>query len=197
VCGPGSQLCASWRSVSRLLLGAYEFCRWISMPDGRWHSEWSSYNSQITGGVENAVLSIHRYFSQLTFVKKTQVQQSFLHWQHTIHQLSLDGFSNCVAILALDFDTPVSWARCFSDFLRVCSTLGPTAFNFSVSTRRLCFCFLPITSPKSRYSKFIHQVVNCLSARNSFLVKFTLRFSRTLSSRSLFYMGDIQKYTLL
>jgi hypothetical protein len=37
-----------------------------------------------------------------------QVQQSFLHLQHTGHQLSLDDFSNCAAVLAQDFDTPVS-----------------------------------------------------------------------------------------
>jgi hypothetical protein len=37
-----------------------------------------------------------------------------------IHQLSLDGFSNCVAFLELDFDT-----ICFSDFLGVCSSLAP------------------------------------------------------------------------
>jgi hypothetical protein len=41
------------------------------------------------------------------FVKK-HVQQSFLHLQHTRHQLSLDGFSSCVAVFAQDFDTPVS-----------------------------------------------------------------------------------------
>jgi hypothetical protein len=31
-----------------------------------------------------------------------------LQLQHTRHQISLDGFSICVAILALVFDTPVS-----------------------------------------------------------------------------------------
>jgi hypothetical protein len=35
------------------------------------------------------------------------------------------SFSNCVAPLALDFDTPVSWARCCSDFLGVCLSLAP------------------------------------------------------------------------
>jgi hypothetical protein len=47
-------------------------------------------------------------FSQLIVSLKTQVQQSFLHLQHTIHELSMDGFSGCVAVLALAFDTPVS-----------------------------------------------------------------------------------------
>jgi hypothetical protein len=79
---------------------------------------------------------------------KDQVQQPFLQLQHTKHHLSLDGFSNCVAVLALDFDTPVSWYNRFSDFLRVCSSLAPMLSNFSsVSTRHLCFCFLCIKSP--------------------------------------------------
>jgi hypothetical protein len=30
-----SRLCASRRPVRRLLRGAYEFCRWISLPNGR------------------------------------------------------------------------------------------------------------------------------------------------------------------
>jgi hypothetical protein len=46
------------------------------------------------------------------------------------------SFSNCVAVLALDFDTITSRARCFSDFLGVCSSLSPVSSNFSsVSTR--------------------------------------------------------------
>jgi hypothetical protein len=83
----------------------------------------------------------HKYILQLTvLLKKTEVQQSFLHLQHTRHQLSLDGLSNCVAILALVFDTLVSWARCVSDFLGIWSRLTPLSSNFSsVSSRRLCF----------------------------------------------------------
>jgi hypothetical protein len=48
---------------------------------------------------------------------------------------------------------------------------------------------------ESRSSKFIQQIVNCLSAGNSFITKFTSTFSPTLSSRSVLHMGDIQKYT--
>jgi hypothetical protein len=59
------------------------------------------------------------------FRQKTQVQQSFLHLQHTRHQVSLDGFSNFVAVLALDFDTTVSSGKHFSDFLGVCTSLAP------------------------------------------------------------------------
>jgi hypothetical protein len=47
-------------------------------------------------------------FRKLIVSLKNTGKQSFLHLQHTRHQLSLDGFNNCVAILALDFDTPVS-----------------------------------------------------------------------------------------
>jgi hypothetical protein len=36
----GPRLCASRRPMRRLLRGAYEFCRWISMPDGRYRLEW-------------------------------------------------------------------------------------------------------------------------------------------------------------
>jgi hypothetical protein len=87
---------------------------------------------------EGRVVTIHRsqvlkmlslytqiFFAINCFVKKKQVQQSFLHLQHTRHRLSLDGFSSYVAVLALDFDTPVSWARRFSDFLGACSSLAP------------------------------------------------------------------------
>jgi hypothetical protein len=51
--------------------------------------------------------SLHVDILHNCFVKKTHVQQSFLHLQHTRHQLSLDDFSNCVAVLAPNFDTPV------------------------------------------------------------------------------------------
>jgi hypothetical protein len=75
-----------------------------------------------------------------------QIQQSY-NLQHTRHKLSLDGFSNYIAVLALDFDTPVSWARRFSDFLGVCSILAPVASNFSSgSIQHLRFCFLSIKS---------------------------------------------------
>jgi hypothetical protein len=47
------------------------------------------------------------------------------------------SFSSCVAVLALDFDVPVSIARRFSDFLGVCSSLATMSCNFFwVSTRR-------------------------------------------------------------
>lgn len=67
-----------------------------------------SYNSHVTGGVENAVLSTRRYFSKLIVSLKTQVQRSFLRVQHTKHQLSLDGLTNCVTVLARGIDTLVS-----------------------------------------------------------------------------------------
>jgi hypothetical protein len=60
----------------------------------------------------------------------------------------------------------------------------------SVSTRRLCFVFLSVKSP---VVQVIHQIMNCLSAGNSFITK----FSPTLSSRSVFHIGVIQKYALL
>jgi hypothetical protein len=92
-----------------------------------------------------------------------------MHLQHTRHQPSLDGFGNCVAVLALHFDTPVSWARRFSDFLHVCSCLAPMSCNFSVSTRCLCFCFLSIKSPivLSLFAKlWIVWLLETLSSRN-------------------------------
>jgi hypothetical protein len=101
---------------------------------------------------------------------KTQVPQSFLHLQHTGHQLPQDGFSNCVTILALDFNTPVSWARRFHGFLAVCSSLAPMSSNFSsVSTRSLCFSFLPIRSPVvlSLFTKlWIVCLIGTLSSQN-------------------------------
>jgi hypothetical protein len=49
---------------------------------------------------------------------------------------------------------------------------------------------------ESHCSKFIHQIMNCLSARNSFITKFTSKFLSTLSSRSVYHIGVIQKYVL-
>jgi hypothetical protein len=40
LCWMVPQLCTSWQSVQRLLWGAYEFCQWISMPNGQWRLEW-------------------------------------------------------------------------------------------------------------------------------------------------------------
>jgi nitrate/nitrite transporter NarK len=52
------------------------------------------------------------------------------------------SFGNYVAFHALDFDTPVSWTRHFSDSLGVCSSLASNSSNFSsVSTWHLCSCF--------------------------------------------------------
>jgi hypothetical protein len=65
---------------------------------------------------------------------------------HTRHQLSLEGFSDCV-ILASDFDTPVSWAKHFSDFLLVSSSLTPMSFNLFSKHSALMFVFLSVKSP--------------------------------------------------
>jgi hypothetical protein len=48
---------------------------------------------------------------------------------------------------ALDFDTPVSWARRSSDFVGICSSLVPMSSNFSVSTEHFVFFFLSSKSP--------------------------------------------------
>jgi hypothetical protein len=78
---------------------------------------------------ETFILNVWQSLSVLKFFKivslKKQVQQYFLHLQHTRHQLSQDNFSNCVAILALDFDTPVSWARHFKWFSSCMFKSGP------------------------------------------------------------------------
>jgi hypothetical protein len=50
----GSWFCTLWRWVHLQLGDAYKFCWWIYMPVGWYYLEWSSYNWQITGGVENA-----------------------------------------------------------------------------------------------------------------------------------------------
>jgi hypothetical protein len=75
-------------------------------------------------------------------------------------------------------DTPLSWVRRFSGFLGLYSNLAPVSSNFSsVSTRHLYFCFLSIK--ESRFCKLIHQIVNCLSAGNSFITKFVEIFANT------------------
>jgi hypothetical protein len=132
--------------------------------------EWSTYNSQITKMRWKCRPLYMQILFQLIVALKTQLQHSFLHLQHTRHQLSLDDFSNCVAVLALDFDTPVSWAIRFRDFLGVCSSLVPKSSNFSlVNTRSLCFCFLSITNPVvlSLFTKLrIVCLLRTLSSRN-------------------------------
>jgi hypothetical protein len=79
-------------------------------------------------------------------------------------------FSNRVAILSLHFDTPVSSARRFTDFLGVCSNPAPIVSNFSsVSTWLLYFCFLSIESPidLSLFTKlWIVCLLGTFSARN-------------------------------
>jgi hypothetical protein len=52
--------------------------------------------------------------------------------------------------------------------------------------------FLFLVYWESLWPKFIHQTVNCLSARNSFITKFMSELLPTLSSRSLFHVGVIQ-----
>jgi hypothetical protein len=66
---------------------------------------------------------------------------------------------------------------------------------FKCGTWYLCFCFLSVKSPVvlSLFTKL--WIV--LSAGNSFITKFTSTFLPALSNRSVFHMGDIQKYTLL
>jgi hypothetical protein len=82
------------------------------MPDCRSRLECSSYNSQITGGIENAVLSAYRYISQLIVTLKitgttilleltahqtpkfhwmaSAILLPFLHWTLTPQSLELD-----------------------------------------------------------------------------------------------------------
>jgi hypothetical protein len=75
---------------------------------------------------------------------------------------------NCVALLARDFSTPVSWARRFSHFLGVCSSLPPMSSNFSsVSTQHLCFCFLSESCYLSLLTKlWIVCLLGTLSSRH-------------------------------
>jgi hypothetical protein len=134
------------------------------------------------------------FFAINCFIKKTQVQQSLLHLQHTGHQLSLEGFNNCVAVLAIDFNTPGSWAGRFSDFLSICSILAPISSNSSVSIRRLCFCFLSIKSSVV-ISLFTKLWIICLL--ETFHHEIYVEIFADNSSRSLFHTGVIRKYTLL
>jgi hypothetical protein len=136
----GSRFCAS-----RRLRDAYEFCRQ--------RSEWSSYNSQITGGVEYAVpVSCGSISPSITDCRNELPKWTLLAgwsgWKAWITVVLYGLWSSVfVALLSLDFDTQVSWPRRFSDFLDVCSTLAPMSSNFSVRTQHLCFCFLSIKTP--------------------------------------------------
>jgi hypothetical protein len=98
--------------------------------------------------------------------------------------------------LTLDFDTPVIWARHFSDFLGVYSSLAPLSSNFfSVSTRCLYFCFLSIKSPVV-LSLFTKSWIVCLLGT---LSSWNLRrnFRQNFLIDPVFLIGVIQKYTLL
>jgi hypothetical protein len=89
--------------------------------------------------------------------------------------------SNCVSVAALDFVTPVPSARVLRDFLSVCTSLANMSSNFfSASAWHLCF-FLVYW--QSCCSEFIHQIVNCLFAGISLIIKFTSKFLPILSSR--------------
>jgi hypothetical protein len=102
----------------------------------------------------------------------------------------MDGFSNCVAVLALNVDTSVSWARRFTDFLGVCSSLAHMAYNVSLG-KNLTLMFLFLVYEEFR-SKFIRQIMKCLSAGKFFVTNCASKFS----SRSVFHVRVIQKYTL-
>jgi hypothetical protein len=106
-----------------------------------------NYNSQITGGVENAVLSTRRNFAINCFVKKIQVQKSFLHLQHLdtnfhwmVLAIVLPFLHQNLTLHSPELDVSVV-------FYGVCSSLALMSCNLSVSTRRLCICFLSIKSP--------------------------------------------------
>jgi hypothetical protein len=57
--------------------------------------------------------------------------------------------------------------------------------------------FLFLVYKELQWFKYIHWIVNCLSAGNSFIIKFILKFLLKLSSRSVFHIGVILKYMLL
>jgi hypothetical protein len=83
----------------------------------------SSYHcSQITGGVENAVLHVD--------IPRTGGRDSDLLFE---------------AVLQEYLQFPYEFI--FQYFLGVCSSLTSISSNFSANTRRLCFCFLSVKSP--------------------------------------------------
>lgn len=73
--------------------------------------------------------------------------------------------------------TSVSRTRRFSDCLCVCSSLAPVAQLLLSKRSALMFSF---------FSELIHQIMNCFSAGNFFITKFTLKCSPTFSNRSIF-----------
>jgi hypothetical protein len=80
------------------------------------------------------------------------------------------SFSNCVGLLALDFWHSNLLSKAFKWFCRLCSSLASMSSNFlSVSTRRLCFCFLSVkrTVALSLFTKlWIICLLGTLSSRN-------------------------------
>jgi hypothetical protein len=161
----------------------------------------ANFASESADNIRNEVVTIHR-------------SQEVLKVPSSLH---IDIFCNCfvkktgttflLALTAHQTQTSTGWLQqlccCYwtrlwqsSDFLGACSSLALMSSKFSrVSTLNLRFCFLSIK--ESHCSKFVHQIMNCLSAGNSFIMKFASKFLPTLSSRSVFHMGDMQKYTLL
>jgi hypothetical protein len=84
------------------------------------------------------------------------------------------------------FDNPLSWARHFSDFLDVYSSLTPMSSTFpqqALGPYVFVSCLL-------RFPLILVYSPNCeLSDGNSFIMKFTLKCSPTLSIRSVFHVG--------
>jgi hypothetical protein len=129
--------------------------------------------------------STHKYLLQLIVSLKNRCTTILL--ALTAHQTpTFSGWLRqlcCCSHTGRWVDTPFSWAT-------------PMSSNFSsVSTRRQCFfpCLLRVP----HCSKFIHQIMNSLSAGNSVTTEFISKFSPTLSSRSVYHVGVIQKNTLL
>jgi hypothetical protein len=69
--------------------------------DNIWNEIVTIHRSQVLKILPSVHVDI--FLCNQFFRYKTQVQHSFLHLEHTRHQFSLDGFSNCVAVLAQDF----------------------------------------------------------------------------------------------
>jgi hypothetical protein len=92
------------------------------------------------------------------------------------------------------FDTPLSWARHFTNFLRVCSSLAPVSSHFSsVSIRRWCFCSLSIRSSVdlSLFTKL--RIVWMLGTfyHNIYVEIFNDTFEQTRISRTLSYRNTL------
>jgi hypothetical protein len=113
-------------------------------------------------------------------------------WRRVVHWVSTDVSEVHIASI-FRVESSCHLLSCWFLAQVIFSTLKVEAIcssETSVDTQQAARRYVPEdgTLQQSCWSRFIHQIVNCLSAGNSFIRKFPLKFLLTLSCRSVFHI---------